>query len=68
MGVYGSVVPEEVISPDIRQKLVSGKSYVLVFNEVEEKIVLLGSKFHTLAVNGYGPGRNVDLEALEFKH
>ena len=60
VGIYGSVVAEKVIAPDLVYKFFAGKGNSAVFNEEEEKIILARGHIHTLAVDGDKPPCKVD--------
>ena len=65
MSVDRSVVSEEVIPPDILEQLVSRESYVLVFDEEEEKVVLLRSELYLFSVYRDRTSRYVYDEAAD---
>ena len=66
MGVDRSVVSEEVVPPDIRKKLVSGKGNVFILDQIEEKIVFFWRQLYFFAVHGYGTGGDIDFKPIEF--
>ena len=63
--IDGSVITEEIVSPDVREKFVSGKGNVLVLDKIEEKIILLRCQFNLLAVYSYCSCRNIDFKTVE---
>ncbi len=65
MGVDRSVVSEEVVPPDIRKKLVSGKGNVFILDQIEEKIVFFWRQLYFFAVHGYGTGGDIDFKPIE---
>ena len=67
MGVYGAVISEEIVAPDVREQFISGKSYVLVFNKIEKKLVLLRREIYLFAVHSDGSCRYIDFQTAEFK-
>ena len=67
MCINGSVIPEEIIAPDIGKKLVPGKSNVLVFYQIKEEVVLLWCEVNLFAVDSDGSGGYVYFETTKFE-
>ena len=67
MCVDCSVVAEEIVSPNVREKFISGEGDVLVFNKIKEQIVFLRSKFNFLSINGDGSCGNIYFKTIKLQ-
>ena len=68
MSVEGSFVAEEVIAPDLADKLFTCEGKSLVLNHIEEQLVLLRSHLDSLAVDCYDSCRKINRKSLVDKH
>ena len=67
MRIHSTVVPEEIVSPDFFQQLISGKSQSLIFHQIEQQVVFLWRHGRTHAVHIHLPSGKVDLQPAEFQ-
>ena len=68
MGVDGSVIAEEIITPDFVYKLFAGKSDSAVFNKEEEEVVFSWRQIHLFSVDHNKAAGKINNKSFELKN
>ena len=68
VGVKGSFITEEVITPHLADKFFTGEGKAFVLDHIEEQLILLWSHLNSFAVYGDDSCRKVNRQALVGKH